>query len=66
VDESVRKQGWGRKLMLTAEKEAIKRGCTVAYTNTFPWQGPEFYKRLGYTLYGKLENLPKGSNLSYF
>jgi hypothetical protein len=30
------------------------------------WQGPEFYKRLGYTLYGKLDNLPKGSHLSYF
>jgi len=66
VDESIRKQGWACKLMEVVEKEAIKRGCTVAYTNTFPWQAPEFYKKLGYTLYGKLDNFPKGSNLSYY
>lgn len=66
VDETIRKQGWGRKLMQAVEKEAVKRGCTVAYTNTFPWQAPEFYKKLGYELYGKLDDLPKGSSLSYF
>ena len=66
VDESIRKQGWGRKLMKAVEDEAIKRGCTVAYTNTFPWQAPEFYKKLGYELYGRLDDLPKGSCLSYF
>jgi len=66
VDESARKQGWGKKLMQAAEKEAIKKGCTIAYTNTFSWQCPELYKRLGYTLYGKLENFPKENNLSYY
>jgi len=66
VDESIRKNGWGSKLMQAVETEAIKRECTVAYTNTFPWQAPEFYKKRGYTLYGKLDNFPKGSDLSYF
>lgn len=66
VDESVRKQDWGRKLMQAAEAEAIKRGCTLAYTNTFSWQAPEFYSKLGYTLYGKLDDFPKGNSLSYF
>lgn len=66
VDESVRKQGWGRKLMEEAEKEAVKRNCTIAYTNTFPWQAPEFYQELGYALYGKLEGFPEGNSLSYF
>jgi len=66
VDESVRNQGWGRKLMQEVEEEGRKRGCTVSYTNTFPWQAPEFYEKLGYTLYGKLEDLPKGFSLSYY
>jgi len=66
VDESLRGQGWGKKLMEAAEAEGIKRGCYLAYTNTFFWQAPEFYQKLGYTLFGKLENFPKGSTLSYF
>lgn len=34
-----------------AEKEGGKRGCTIAYTDTFTWQAPEFYKKLGYKEY---------------
>lgn len=66
VDDSVRKQGWGRKLMQAAEEEAMKRGCTIAYTNTFSWQAPEFYEKLGYTIYGKLDGFPEGNSLTYF
>lgn len=66
VDESIRKQGWGQKLLKAAEEEAIKRGCTLAYTNTFSWQAPEFYTKFGYTLYGKLDGFPDGNALSYF
>ncbi|MFA5828698.1 MAG: GNAT family N-acetyltransferase [Candidatus Shapirobacteria bacterium] len=66
VDESIRKQGWGRKLMAAVEAEGTKRGCTFSYTNTFTWQAPEFYEKLGYKLYGKLEDFPKGCCLSYY
>jgi ribosomal protein S18 acetylase RimI-like enzyme len=66
VDETVRKQGLGKKLMNLIEAEGIKRGSAIAYTNTFPWQAPGFYEKLGYTLYGKLEGVPAGSHLSYY
>ena len=66
VDESIRNQGWGEKLMNIAEEEGKNRGCTVSYTNTFDWQAPKFYEKLGYTLYGKLDDFPKGSSLSYY
>lgn len=66
VDESLRGQGWGRKLMEAAEKDAIKKGCTIAYTDTFAWQAPKFYEKLGYSLYGKLDNYPTGSSLFYY
>jgi ribosomal protein S18 acetylase RimI-like enzyme len=66
VNESLRGLGWGSKLMRMVEDEALKRGCTLSYTNTFSWQAPEFYEKIGYTLFGKLEDYPPGNSLSYF
>lgn len=66
VDESFRRQGYGRKLMAAAEAEAIKRGCLLSYTNTFTWQAPGFYEKLGYSIYGKLDDFPVGNTLFYF
>lgn len=65
VDESQRGQGLGTRLMRLAEAEAIKRGCTHAYTDTFTWQAPEFYKKLGYEVYGELKDFPPGNSLIY-
>ena len=66
VDESMRGQGLGQKLMKMAEDEGKKRGATFAYTNTFTWQAPGFYEKLGYALYGKLEDFPPENQLSYY
>ena len=66
VEESLRGQGWGRKLVESAEKEGRLRGCTIAYTNTFTWQAPGFYEKIGYKPYGKLDNFPSGNNLTYY
>ena len=66
IDESLRGQGWGRILIEEAEKEGKLRGCNIAYTNTFSWQAPEFYKKMGYKPFGKLDNFPKGFSLTYF
>ncbi|OGE31864.1 hypothetical protein A2631_01935 [Candidatus Daviesbacteria bacterium RIFCSPHIGHO2_01_FULL_44_29] len=65
VDQSLRGQDWGTKLMEQVEAEAIKRGCKIAYTNTFTWQAPEFYKKLGYVQYGELVDHPVGNSLIY-
>lgn len=66
VDDSMRGQGLGRRLMTMAEEAGIKHGCTIAYTDTFTWQAPRFYEKLGYTLYGKFEGFPKDNALSYY
>jgi len=66
IDESLRNQGWGSKLMKLVEDEAVKRGCAIVYTDTFTWQAPKFYEKLGYEIYGKLEDFPEENTLYYF
>ncbi len=66
VDSELRGKGYGTQLMKMAEEEAVKRRCTIAYTDTFTWQAPGFYEKLGYTLYGNLDNFPEGNALKYY
>lgn len=66
VDEQVRRQGLGRRLMEEAEREGYQRGCRYARLATGNFQAPSFYERLGYLLYGKLENCPPGETCYYY
>lgn len=54
VSDEYRKKGYGRDLMLQAEQEAVKRGCHMAYVDTFSFQAQSFYEKLGYQPYGNL------------
>jgi GNAT superfamily N-acetyltransferase len=58
VDETLRGQGYGAQLMSTIETEAIARSCTHAYLSTFSFQAGDFYKHLGYTEFGRLDDFP--------
>lgn len=60
VSETVREGGYGTRLMNAIEQEALKNGCVNAYLDTFSFQAPEFYKKLGYTIFGELEDFPAG------
>ncbi|HLM02904.1 MAG TPA: GNAT family N-acetyltransferase [Pyrinomonadaceae bacterium] len=60
VSENVRGCGHGARLMNAIEREACKNGCVNAYLDTFSFQAPEFYKKLGYTVFGELEDFPAG------
>ena len=42
VNESLRNKGFGKKLVLLAEEEAIKRACIGVYLYTYSFQNPEF------------------------
>ena len=66
VDESIRGKEYGSTLMKMAENEGKKRGCTIAYTDTFSWQAGGFYEKLGYTVYGKLDGFPEDNSLTYY
>jgi ribosomal protein S18 acetylase RimI-like enzyme len=48
VSEKLRGQHIGTELMNKAEKIAKNRGCKYAFLNTFSFQAPKFYEKLGY------------------
>ena len=61
VHENHRHKGIGSKLLIEAEKEAIRRGCHHVHLDTMSWQAPEFYKKLGYEIIGILPDIPNGN-----
>ncbi|GAB1541636.1 GNAT family N-acetyltransferase [Scytonema sp. NUACC21] len=60
IHESYRGEGYGTSLIAAAEQEAVKRGCQYAHLETFSFQAPEFYQKLGYVVYGELPDFPAG------
>ena len=65
VPESMRGAGVGRKLMMEAEAEAVRRGCSAASLDTFSFQARGFYEKLGYSVFGTLEDYPPGHRRFY-
>jgi GNAT superfamily N-acetyltransferase len=60
VHEELRGQGYGSRMMLAAEQEAVRRGCHLAVVDTHSFQGPDFYPKLGYVQCGLVEDWPAG------
>jgi ribosomal protein S18 acetylase RimI-like enzyme len=65
VDEQHRKSGHATALMSAAEAEARRRGCKKAIVDTFSFQAPEFYRKLGYSEWGRLTEMA-GQHERYF
>lgn len=60
VSEELRASGYGTKLMEMIEAEAARHGCTNVYLNTFSFEAPAFYEKLGYTVFAELKDFPPG------
>ena len=60
VRADLRGLGYGRQLIKLIEDEAKEHGCRNAFLNTMSFQAPGFYKKLGYTVFGELEDFPAG------
>ncbi len=60
VADGYSRQGYGRRIMEAAEKEARRRGVRNAYLDTLSFQAPGFYAKLGYREFGRLADFPAG------
>ncbi|MEM7424288.1 MAG: GNAT family N-acetyltransferase [Pseudomonadota bacterium] len=64
IDPDRRGSGLGQALVREVEAEAMRRGCTAAALDTYSWQAPGFYRKLGYVEFGRLD-YPNGTSRHY-
>ena len=65
VPASERGKGTGRALMARAERVARERGCIGLHLTRLDFQAPSFYERLGFTIFGRQEDVPQGHTCFY-
>src|SRR5579863_54876 len=58
VHADLRRGGIGRGLVAEAERRALDFGCHSAWLDTFSFQAPEFYRKLGYREFARLDYPP--------
>lgn len=61
IDKRYRGQGYGERILAAAEEEARRRDCAHVMLDTLSFQARPFYEKLGYRVYGQLEDFPAGS-----
>ncbi|MHA3735785.1 GNAT family N-acetyltransferase [Pseudomonas sp. Eth.TT006] len=66
VPEQGRGQGIGSKLMGMAEELANQKNCLGIWLDTFDFQAPGFYKKLGFSQFGEIIDYPPGHSRHYF
>jgi ribosomal protein S18 acetylase RimI-like enzyme len=66
IEEKYRGRGHGTALIRKAESEARKRGVKHMYLDTFSFQAPRFYRKLGFKAFGILKDFPKGHDRTWF
>lgn len=66
VKSESRNKGIGRKLIMEAEKEAKNRNCRFISLDTFSFQAPAFYEKLGFKKIGTETDFPKGFEKYYY
>lgn len=65
IDQEFRREGIGRELIRRAAALALERGCDVIYLDTFDFQAPGFYEKLGFKVFGALNDYPTGHQRLY-
>ena len=60
LPENLRGAGLGQQLLQRAEAIARERGCHGLWLDTFSFQARGFYEKLGFSLFGEIEDYPPG------
>lgn len=66
LPEQARGQRTGSELMHLAENFARERDCIGVWLDTFDFQAPAFYRKLGYQAFGQLNDYPPGHQRLFF
>ena len=60
VHDTWRGKGLGSELMRDVEARAKKLGCYMIHLDTFDFQAKDFYQKLGFEVFGVMEDCPPG------
>jgi len=60
LEEDIRRQGWGTKMLEAAHKVGRENGADAAWLDTFSWQARPFYERFGYEAVFEVPDFPPG------
>lgn len=60
VPEPLRRSGLGTRVMRAAERSAAEKQCVGIWVDTYSFQAPGFYAKLGYDIFGRLPDYPRG------
>ncbi len=58
--------GLGRAIMELAENEARRRGLIGIWLDTWTFQAPGFYERLGFIEFGRIKEYPPGHDMIFY
>src|SRR4051812_40086519 len=58
LSDSARGAGLGSRLIKEAERRARRRGSRLIHLNTYSFQAPGFYQKLGYKRFGGMSGSP--------
>ena len=61
-----RRLGLGSRLMQEAERRARRRGSLLLHLNTYSFQAPGFYEKLGFRRFGGMAGSPRGASRHFY
>jgi GNAT superfamily N-acetyltransferase len=62
VRDDLRRGGLGSRVVRSFEALARRKGCDLLYLDTFTFQAPDFYRKLGYAVACTLPGFPAGAS----
>lgn len=65
VKDEYRNRGYASMLVGDVENKAKEMNCRICHLDTFDFQAKDLYEKLGYTVFGILEECPEGHNRYY-
>ncbi|KGP71932.1 GNAT family N-acetyltransferase [Pontibacillus yanchengensis] len=66
VDQSIRGDGYGEKLLHHIEEVAKENQCSLIQLDSFSFQAPDFYQKYGYEVVGIIDEFPTKEHSQYY